>query len=169
MSSRISYQKMAYTPVNLATLPFFSRSWVPFLDFLDLLSVAAAEAFQTQSGRDSTREAIQGFISKPVSVDIRFPESVHGFVYLKHATVAPLLSAVLSALDTRNRVIEVVDPSNPTTAESLNAVKRTDDASVAARISLERLSDAIASGGGWFNRAKFESELGLVWTPAPTK
>lgn len=137
------------------------------MGFLDFLSSAAGEAFQTQSGRDTTREAIQGFFSKPVDIDIRFPESVYGYVYLRNSQLAPLLSAVLSALDTRNRVIEVVDPSNPTTAESLNAVKRTDDASVAARVSLERLSEAIASGVGQFSRSKFESDLGLVWT-APT-
>jgi len=134
------------------------------MGFLDFLTVAAGEAFQTQSGRDTTREAIQGFLSKPVDVDIRFPESVYGYTYLRNSQLYPLLSAVLSALDTRNRVIEVVDPSNPTTAESLNAVKRTDDASVAARVSLERLSDAIASGVGQYSRSKFESELGLVWT-----
>lgn len=159
--------KMPYAPISSATLPYFSRNWVPYMDFLDFLSLAAGEAFQTQSGRDSTRETIQGFLSKPVSVDIRFPESVVGYTYMKHPALAPLLSAVLSALDTRNRVIEVVDPSNPTTAESLNAVKRTDDASVAARVSLERLSEAMISAVGLYNRAKFESELGLVWT-APT-
>lgn len=162
--------KMPYAPINAVTLPYFSRSWVPYMEFLDFLSFAAGEAFQTQSGRDSTRETIQGFLSKPVSVDIRFPESVTGFTYIKHPSIAPLLSAVLAALDTRNRVIEVVDPSNPTTAESLNAVKRTDDASVAARVSLERLSEALASGVGFYTRESFESSLGLVWTaPATTQ
>jgi len=134
------------------------------MEFLDFLSVAAGEAFQTQSGRDTTRESLQGFLSKPVDVDVQFPDNVYGYVFLKHTQLNSLFSAAMAALDTRNRVIEVVDPSNPTTAESLNAVKRTDDASVAARVAIERLSEAIISGAGRFTRTKFESELGLVWT-----
>lgn len=161
--------KMPYQPINSTTLPYFSRNWVPYMEFLDFLSVAAGEAFQTQSGRDTTRESLQGFLSKPVDIDVQFPDNAYGYVFLKHTQLTSLFSAVLAALDTRNRVIEVVDPSNPTTAESLNAVKRTDDASVAARTSIERLSEAIISGAGRFSRAKFESELGLVWTAPAAK
>ena len=46
------------------------------------------------------------------------------------------MSALLGAFDTRNRIIEVENPQNPTTAETLDATRRVDDATVAIRASI---------------------------------
>jgi len=147
------------TPSNLA---LFTNNYASFMDFSNYLSSAVSAAFQTQNGRDTVRQTIGGFLSGPVGINSRFPET--GFyVYLNHPTIMPLYDALMSSLDTRNRVIEVNEPSNPTTSETLNATKRTDDASVASRSNLSRLKEVIDSGVGVFDRALFESSNGLTW------
>ena len=62
----------------------------------------------------------------------------------------------------------VVDPSNPTTAESLNAVKRTDDASTAARAEIDNLIESISKGFDVYDRASFEAAFSVVWSEATT-
>lgn len=155
---------MAYSPITPNVLPYFSKSFVVYKDFVDFLMSSMSSAFQTQSGRDSVRESLGGFLQAPVGFNQRFPAGPVFYIYLSHAAIAPLYGSLLASLDTRNRVIEVAEPSNPTTAEAINATKRTDDASVAARTSVEQLLVAIRSGAGVFNRDLFESESHLVWS-----
>lgn len=154
---------MAYSPITPTNLQLFSCNYVPYVDFCNYLIVAQGEAFQTQQGRDNVRKTLAGFYTSPVSPSVRFPESSF-YVYLGNPVLSPLMKALLQSLDNRNRVIEVDNPSNPTTAESLNAVQRTDDASVSAHVGLANLRNSIEQGNGVFNRALFESSFGLTWT-----
>ena len=123
---------MAYNPITPSKLIAFSASYVPVRTLLNFLVASQGTAFQTQAGRDSFRESLSALPSSVVDINSRFPDA--GFyAFLNGPVLRPIFVSLLSSTDTRNRVIEVVDPSNPTTAESLNAVKRTDDASTAAR------------------------------------
>ena len=90
------------------------------------------------------------------------------YAFLNGPVLRPIFVSLLSSTDTRNRVIEVVDPSNPTTAESLNAVKRTDDASTAARAEIDNLIESISKGFDVYDRASFEAAFSVVWSEATT-
>ncbi|BAF37647.1 18 kDa coat protein [Cucumber mottle virus] len=153
---------MAYSPITPTNLSLFSSNYVPFTEFYNYLVTAQGEAFQTQQGRDSVRDSLSGFFSSPVSPTVRFPDGVF-YVFLGNPVLDPLFKALLQSLDTRNRVIEVDNPSNPTTAESLNAVQRTDDSTVSSRVGLINLRAAITQGNGVVNRSIFESSNGLTW------
>jgi len=78
-----------------------------------------------------------------------------------------LVSALLGAFDTRNRIIEVENPQNPTTAETLDATRRVDDATVAIRASISNLMNELVRGTGMYNQALFESASGLTWATTP--
>lgn len=153
---------MAYTPITPTNLPLFSSNYVPYTEFYNYLVSAQGEAFQTQQGRDAVRTTLSGFFTSPVSPTVRFPDGPF-FIFLGNPVLDPLFKALLQSLDTRNRVIEVDNPSNPTTAESLNAIQRTDDSSVSSHVGLVNLRAAIAQGNGVVNRSIFESSSGLTW------
>lgn len=136
---------MAYNPITPSKLIAFSASYVPVRTLLNFLVASQGTAFQTQAGRDSFRESLSALPSSVVDINSRFPDA--GFyAFLNGPVLRPIFVSLLSSTDTRNRVIEVVDPSNPTTAESLNAVKRTDDASTAARAEIDNLIESISKG-----------------------
>ena len=67
----------------------------------------------------------------------------------------------------RNRIIEVENPQNPTTAETLDATRRVDDATVAIRASISNLMNELVRGTGMYNQALFESASGLTWATTP--
>nr|3KML_A Chain A, Coat protein [Tobacco mosaic virus (vulgare)]3KML_B Chain B, Coat protein [Tobacco mosaic virus (vulgare)]3KML_C Chain C, Coat protein [Tobacco mosaic virus (vulgare)]3KML_D Chain D, Coat protein [Tobacco mosaic virus (vulgare)]3KML_E Chain E, Coat protein [Tobacco mosaic virus (vulgare)]3KML_F Chain F, Coat protein [Tobacco mosaic virus (vulgare)]3KML_G Chain G, Coat protein [Tobacco mosaic virus (vulgare)]3KML_H Chain H, Coat protein [Tobacco mosaic virus (vulgare)]3KML_I Chai len=57
--------------------------------------------------------------------------------------------------------------ANPTTAETLDATRRVDDATVAIRCAINNLIVELIRGTGSYNRSSFESSSGLVWTSGP--
>nr|WAH67165.1 coat protein [Cucumber green mottle mosaic virus] len=158
---------MAYNPLTPGKLIAFSASYVPVRTLLNFLVASQGTAFQTQAGRDSFRESLSALPSSVVDINSRFPDA--GFyAFLNGPVLRPIFVSLLSSTDTRNRVIEVVDPSNPTTAESLNAVKRTDDASTAARAEIDNLIESISKGFDVYDRASFEAAFSVVWSEATT-
>ena len=97
---------------------------------------------------------------------VRFPGDVYK-VYRYNAVLDPLITALLGSFDTRNRIIEVENPQNPTTAETYDATRRVDDATVAIRSAINNLVNELVRGTGLYNQNTFESMSGLVWTSAP--
>ena len=88
-------------------------------------------------------------------------------MYRYNAVLDPLVTALLGAFDTRNRIIEVENQANPTTAETLDATRRVDDATVAIRSAINNLVVELIRGTGSYNQSAFESTSGLVWTSGP--
>jgi len=99
-------------------------------------------------------------------VGVRFP--ANGFlVYRYNPIIDPLITALLGTFDTRNRIIEVENPQNPTTAETLDATRRVDDATVAIRSAINNLTNELVRGTGMYNQTSFESAAGLTWSTTP--
>nr|AEV40684.1 coat protein [Cucumber fruit mottle mosaic virus] len=156
---------MSYSTSGLRSLPAYTKSFCPYYALYDLLVSAQGGALQTQNGKDILRDSINGLLTTVASPTSRFPAEGF-FVWSRESRIAAILDSLLSALDSRNRAIEVENPSNPSTSEALNATKRNDDASTAAHNDIPQLISALNDGAGVFDRASFESQFGLVWTAA---
>lgn len=154
---------MPYSTSGIRSLPAFSKSFFPYLDLYNLLITNQGAALQTQNGKDILRESLVGLLSTVASPTSQFPSGVF-YVWSRESRIAALLDSLFAALDSRNRAIEVENPSNPSTGEALNAVKRNDDASTAAHSDIPQLLVALNEGAGVLDRASFESAFGLVWT-----
>nr|WHO41266.1 coat protein [Sunn-hemp mottle virus] len=159
---------MAYSNPTPSQLVYFTNTYADYFGLFNSLNNVRTNSFQTQAGRDELREILvksQVSVVSPVS---RFPAEPAYFVYLRDPSISTVYTALLQSTDTRNRVIEVENSSNVTTAEQLNAVRRTDDASTAIHNNLEQLLSLLTNGTGVLNRTSFESNSGLVWTPPAT-
>nr|QFP98435.1 coat protein [Kyuri green mottle mosaic virus] len=154
---------MSYSISSFRSLPAFAKSFYPFYDLYNLLVKAQGGALQTQNGKDIVRESLVGLLSSVASPTSQFPSGVF-YVWSRESRIAALIDSLFAALDSRNRAIEVENPSNPSTGEALNAVKRNDDASTAAHSDIPQILSALNDGAGVFDRASFESAFGLVWT-----
>nr|BDB08183.1 coat protein [Kyuri green mottle mosaic virus] len=158
---------MSYSISSFRSLPAFTKSFYPFIDFYNLLVSSQGGALQTQNGKDISRESLNGLLTSVASPKSRFPAD-EAFVWSRESRIAAILDSLLSALDSRNRAIEVENPSNPSTGEALNATKRNDDASTAAHNDIPLLLAALNDGVGVFDVASFESAFGLTWTASST-
>nr|BDB08177.1 coat protein [Kyuri green mottle mosaic virus]BDB08180.1 coat protein [Kyuri green mottle mosaic virus] len=154
---------MSYSTSGIRSLPAFAKSFYPFYDVYNLLVSAQGGALQTQNGKDILRESLTGLLTSVASLNSRFPANEF-YVWSRESRIAAIIDSLLSALDSRNRAIEVENPSNPSTGEALNATKRNDDASTAAHNDIPLLLAALNDGVGVFDSASFESAFGLTWT-----
>lgn len=127
---------------------------------MNLCVSAQGQLFQTQSARDTVREQFSNSLTSPVSTEVRFPDRY--MVYLGSAAVKPLFEALMQSTDTKNRIIETVEESRPSTAEVVNATQRVDDATVAIRSQLQELYTALQNGNGFYNRTSFEAQMPWV-------
>nr|P03581.2 RecName: Full=Capsid protein; AltName: Full=Coat protein [Sunn-hemp mosaic virus] len=159
---------MAYSIPTPSQLVYFTENYADYIPFVNRLINARSNSFQTQSGRDELREILiksQVSVVSPIS---RFPAEPAYYIYLRDPSISTVYTALLQSTDTRNRVIEVENSTNVTTAEQLNAVRRTDDASTAIHNNLEQLLSLLTNGTGVFNRTSFESASGLTWLVTTT-
>ncbi|ADN93256.1 18 kDa coat protein [Frangipani mosaic virus] len=158
---------MSYTNISTTNIIYLARSYIPGVDFIDLIISGLGQSFQTQSARDEFRSQLIGSYKVVVSKTVRFPENTI-YLWANNPTIRPLLHAVFQALDTRNRIIEVESTNvvNPTSSETREATRRVDDATVAVRSQLQLLFDALSGGSGLYDRKAFEDASGLVWEEA---
>ncbi|AIA57393.1 coat protein [Plumeria mosaic virus] len=158
---------MAYTNISTVNLQYFSRSYIPGVEFINLIISGLGQSFQTQSARDEFRAQLIGSYKVVVTSTVRFPENSI-YLWANNPAIRPLLLAVFQALDTRNRIIEVESANaiNPTSSETREATRRVDDATVAVRSQLQLLFDALSGGTGLYDRKSFEEASGLVWEEA---
>lgn len=156
---------MSYTISTPEQYAYFTASYADPIALMNLCNSALSNQFQTQNARTTVQQQFGDIWKNVPSVSVRFPET--GFyVYRLDSTIEPLVTALLNAFDTRNRVIEVDNPSNPTTAETLNANQRIDDATVNIRACINNLMNPLNRGVGYLNRASFEATSQLTWATA---
>ncbi|QNH85183.1 coat protein [Yellow pepper mild mottle virus] len=157
---------MSYAINSPNQLVFLSSAWADPTELLNLCTNSLGNQFQTQQARTTVQQQFSD-VWKPVpQVGVRFPAS--GFkVYRYNAVLDPLITALLGTFDTRNRIIEVENQQSPTTAETLDATRRVDDATVAIRSAINNLANELVRGTGMYNQASFESVAALTWTTAP--
>jgi len=157
---------MSYTVNSPSQLVYLSSAWADPTDLLNLCTNSLGNQFQTQQARTTVQQQFSD-VWKPVpQAGVRFPNN--GFkVYRYNAVLDPLITALLGTFDTRNRIIEVENQQNPTTAETLDATRRVDDATVAIRSAINNLANELVRGTGMYNQTSFESTAGLTWTTTP--
>jgi len=152
---------MAYTPINDNTIVIFSNAWFDASNLLNILNNALGDSFQVQINRTDLANLIRGAMVSVVNATTRFPERTYIYRYDDQIKVA--VNNVLGAVDTKNRVVEVADGSAPSANVELNAVRRTDDSTVATRNAIQNLLDLIIQKTGFYNRTTFEAAFGLTW------
>ena len=155
---------MSYTITSPSQFAFLGSSWADGLALINLCTNSLGNQFQTQNARTTVQQQFSDVWKTVASGTVRFPESAF-FVYRYDPTLEPLITALLNAFDTRNRIIEVDTPAAPTTAEALNATQRVDDATVNIRACINNLASELVRGTGFYNQASFEKASALVWTP----
>nr|BCD53002.1 coat protein [Pepper mild mottle virus] len=157
---------MAYTVSSANQLVYLGSVWADPLELQNLCTSALGSQFQTQQARTTVQQQFSDVWKTIPTATVRFPAT--GFkVFRYNAVLDSLVSALLGAFDTRNRIIEVENPQNPTTAETLDATRRVDDATVAIRASISNLMNELVRGTGMYNQALFESASGLTWATTP--
>ena len=148
------------------SISVFRFCWADPLELQNLCTSALGNQFQTQQARTTVQQQFSDVWKTIPTATVRFPAT--GFkVFRYNAVLDSLVSALLGAFDTRNRIIEVENPQNPTTAETLDATRRVDDATVAIRASISNLMNELVRGTGMYNQALFESASGLTWATTP--
>ncbi|ANF29783.1 coat protein [Tropical soda apple mosaic virus] len=158
---------MSYTISNPNQLVYLASVWADPTELLNLCTSALGNQFQTQQARTTVQQQFSDVWKTVPATNIRFPNA--GFkVYRYNAVLDSLITALLGSFDTRNRIIEVENPQNPTTAETLDATRRVDDATVAIRSSINNLMNELVRGTGMYNQAQFESVSGLTWATTAT-
>lgn len=153
---------MSYTITSPSQLAYLSHVWADPQELINICTDAAGEQFQTQQARTTVQRQLNGVWKTAPASNVRFP-AVGYKVYRYNAVLDPLITALLGSFDTRNRIIEVENQQNPTTAETLDATRRVDDATVAIRSSLNNLLSELIRGTGCYNQATFEAASGLTW------
>jgi len=158
---------MSYAVTQPSMLVYLGSAWADPNELINLCTNALGNQFQTQQARTTVQQQFAD-VWKPVpSSNTRFPETGYK-VFRYNAVLDPLITALLGTFDTRNRIIEVENQQNPTTAETLDATRRVDDATVAIRSAINNLTNELVRGTGMYDRASFESASGLTWTAAST-
>lgn len=155
---------MTYPNPKPSQLKFFVKNFVSYNNLYNAIVDLQSVPFQTQSGRDQIRETLIKLVESVVSINNRFPGDGKFYVFVAGAAVDSVWQALLQSSDTRNRAIEVDEPKSVTTAEQMNAVRRTDDSSTAIRANINQLLTLLNSGTDVYDRDLFERESGLVWS-----
>nr|CCH64050.1 coat protein [Tobacco mosaic virus] len=157
---------MSYSITTPSQFVYLSSAWADPIELINLCTNALGNQFQTQQARTVVQRQFSEVWKPSPQVTVRFPDNDFK-VYRYNAVLDPLVTALLGAFDTRNRIIEVENQANPTTAETLDATRRVDDATVAIRSAINNLVVELIRGTGSYNRSSFESSSGLVWTSGP--
>nr|WCD42516.1 coat protein [Hibiscus latent Hawaii virus] len=158
---------MPYSNITTLNLIYSTGTFAPYDVFLEILIKSRENSFQTQAGRDTLRQQLVGALQVVAGRNFRFPAN-NTYVWSRNPTLSPVFEALLKATDTKNRIIEVEqDSSRPTTAETLNATQRVDDATVAIHNEIDRILSLLQGGTALYDRANFESASGWVWADAP--
>lgn len=152
---------MAYTPITKKTVFPFSIAWFEVNNLLNILNSNLTKSFQVQANRTDLAEIIKGAMVSIVNANTRFPNGI--YIYRWDDQVKVAINNILSATDTKNRIVEVADGSAPSSQVELNSVRRTDDATVAIRSAIQDLIDLILNEIGFYEQADFESKFGLTW------
>nr|WOL52756.1 coat protein [Capsicum mild mottle virus] len=156
---------MPYTITAPNQLVYFGSVWADPVALHNTCTEAYGNQFQTQAARTAIQQQINGQFKTVPTRTVRFSDGDMGFrCYRYDSTLDPLITALLNACDTRNRIIETEKPTNPNTTEVINATQRIDDATVNIRSSLSNLMNELVKGTGSLNTASFEASSGLVWT-----
>nr|QOU09459.1 coat protein [Tobacco mosaic virus] len=157
---------MSYSITTPSQFVFLSSAWADPIELINLCTNALGNQFQTQQARTVVQRQFSEVWKPSPQVTVRFPDSDFK-VYRYNAVLDPLVTALLGAFDTRNRIIEVENQANPTTAETLDATRRVGRATVAIRSAINNLVVELIRGTGSYNRSSFESSSGLVWKSGP--
>nr|AXG24387.1 coat protein [Tomato mosaic virus] len=145
---------------------FLSSVWADPIELLNDCTNSLGNQFQTQLARTTVQQQFSEVWKPFPQSPVRFPGDVYK-VYRYNAVLDPLITALQGAFDTRNRIIEVENQQSPTRAETLDATRRVDDATVAIRSAINNLVNELVRGTGLYNQNTFASMSGLVWTSAP--
>jgi len=132
--------------VNPLNLIYSSPSFCLYDTLLEILIKSRSNSFQTQAGRDVLREQLVGSLQAVANLTTRFPGNKY-FVWVRNPTIAPVFEADMRATDTKNRIIETEEDSRPTTAETLNATQRVDDATVAIHKEIDNIVKVLKPQG----------------------
>nr|WGH47542.1 coat protein [Tomato mosaic virus] len=157
---------MSYSITSPSQFVFLSSVWADPIELLNVCTNSLGNQFQTQQARTTVQQQFSEVWKPFPQSTVRFPGDVYK-VYRYNAVLDPLITALLGAFDTRNRIIEVENQQSPTSAETLDATRRVDDATVAIRSAINNLVNELVRGTGLYNQNTFESMSGLVWTSAP--
>ncbi|CAL39166.1 coat protein [Brugmansia mild mottle virus] len=158
---------MAYTITAPNQIVYLGVAYADPILLMNLCTTSQGNQFQTQNARTTVQQQFADIWKAVPAVNIRFPEN--GFlVYRYNAVLDQLVTSLLNSFDTRNRIIEVENPPNPTNGEIMSATQRVDDATVNIRASITNLMNELVRGTGFLNRSSFESTSGLTWSTAPT-
>lgn len=154
---------MVYNPITSSTIPLFSTSWFEASNLLSILNNALSDQFQVQVNRSDLARLLGSAMVSVVNANTQFPAN-GVYVYRWDDQIKVAINNIFAAVDTRNRVIEVADGSPPSANVELNAVRRTDDSTVATRNALQTAIDLLLQQVGFYNRQSFETAFGLTWT-----
>nr|QHR83191.1 coat protein [Hibiscus latent Fort Pierce virus]WJE88256.1 18 kDa coat protein [Hibiscus latent Fort Pierce virus] len=154
---------MSYSNITALNLIYSSPTFAPYDVLLEILIKSRSNSFQTQAGRDILREQLVNALQTVVTPITRFPAD-RWYVWSRNPTLGPVFEALLQATDTKNRIIETEEDSRPTTAETLNATQRVDDATVAIHKEIDNILGLLQGGTAVYNQASFEIASGWTWT-----
>nr|ADF47092.1 coat protein [Tobacco mosaic virus] len=145
---------------------FLSSAWADPIELINLSTNALPNQLQTLQARSVVQRQFSDLWKPSPLVTVTNPDSLFK-VYTYNAVLEALVTALLGAFDTRNRIIEVENQANPTTAETLDATRRVDDATVAITSAIFNLIVELIRPTGSNNRSSNESSTGLVRTSPP--
>nr|AZF99049.1 orf4 [Ullucus tobamovirus 1] len=152
---------MSYVVTEPSQYQYLAAAWAQPLDLINLCSSALGQHFQTQAGRDVTREQFSNILQVVVSPSLRFPETGHR-VFLLTPALKSVYESLMASFDTKNRIIEKEEEVRPSSSEVATAVRRVDDATVAIRSQVQALLSAVQTGVGFYDRTSFERLI--PWT-----
>lgn len=153
---------MPYTLTSAKQIAFLTSSYADPSALINLCLSSQGNQFQTQNARTTVQQQFTDIWNTVPTVESRFPSGKF-YVYRLDATIDPLVTSLLDAFDTRNRIIETESPANPTTTEVVNATQRVDDATVNIRSCISNLLNELRRGTGMLNQTTFESVSQLTW------
>ena len=104
---------MSYNITTPSQFVFLSSAWADPIELINLCTNALGNQFQTQQARTVVQRQFSEAWKPSPQVTVRFPASDFK-VYRYNAVLDPLVTALLGAFDTRNRIIEVENQANPT-------------------------------------------------------
>nr|BAI66525.1 coat protein [Odontoglossum ringspot virus] len=156
---------MSYTITGPSKLAYLSSAWADPNSLINLCTNSLGNQFQTQQARTTVQQQFADVWQPVPTLTSRFPAGAGYFrVYRYDPILDPLITFLMGTFDTRNRIIEVENPQNPTTTETLDATRRVDDATVAIRSAINNLLNELVRGTGMYNQVSFETMSGLTWT-----
>ena len=97
---------MSYSITTPSQFVFLSSAWADPIELINLCTNALGNQFQTQQARTVVQRQFSEVWKPSPQVTVRFPDDVYK-VYRYNAVLDPLITALLGAFDTRNRIIEV--------------------------------------------------------------